>query len=129
MDRWERVGTDLWYCVPPETEPLDADSTLFFTFPVPSLEGSTQKRVGTRIATVGVTKQTAAFGHCIEARLGYDRSGYAEALVRGKGMPLFAMHENVRRGQGEVEQKEQVTAARLAAFRTRRDQPTAGLAS
>ena len=52
--------------------------------PVPSLEGSKQKRVGTRIATVGITKETLACGHVLDARLGYDRSGEAEASVPAK---------------------------------------------
>jgi len=50
-----------------------------------------------------------AMGDCIAARLGYDRSGYAEAVVAGKGMPLFAAHENARRGMGEVEEREQAS--------------------
>ena len=106
---WERVGVDLWYLLPEGTQPIDVESTLFFTVPVPSLEGTKQQRVGTRIATVGVTKQALAQGNCINARLGFDYSGYAEAILPRKGMPLFAAHENARRGLGEVEEREQLT--------------------
>lgn len=100
--------------VPESTPPVVTDDSLFFTVEVPSLEGSTQQRVGTRIATVGIVKKSLAVGNCIDARLGYDRSGFAEAVVRGKGMPLFAQHENVRRGMGMAEEREQLTAEQMA---------------
>ena len=63
--------------------------------------------MGTKLTTIAVQKKVVAFGNCLGARLGYDRSGYAEAVVRGHGMPLFAKEENARRGTGEVEQREQ----------------------
>ena len=85
---WERVGHDLWYRVPADVPPLPVASSVYFTLGAPTLEGVTKKWVGSVIKTVGVTKQATACGHCLDACLGYDRSGFAEGVVKGKGMPL-----------------------------------------
>ena len=40
---WERVGNDLWWLRPSELPPVDANSAVFFTQEVPTLEGSAKK--------------------------------------------------------------------------------------
>jgi hypothetical protein len=51
-----------------------------------------------------------AVGNSLAAALGHDRSGWGEAIVRGKGVPLLAAGEDARRGHGELDDKEQVGA-------------------
>ena len=50
----------------------------------------------------GNYEQRVAVGNCLAAALGFDRSGWGEALVHGKGVPLLAAGEDARRGRGGV---------------------------
>ena len=80
---------------------------LLFTAIVPTLElernwqGPVKKEKGNYGYAIAV-------GNCLAAALGYDRSGWGEAIVRGKGVPLLAAGEDARRGTGELDDKEQV---------------------
>ena len=73
-----------------------------------TLEGTEKKWVGTQLKTVGVLGHAVAVGHCLAARLGYDRSGYARAVVPRKGMPHYPTSRDVLRGTGTIEEREQL---------------------
>ena len=99
---FERLGPDLWrrYEVPTPAEHL------FFAALVPTLElqrnwqGPIKRGDGDR----GIV---LAFGSTLSALLGFDKSGWGEAVVPGKGVPLLAANEDARRGRGEMEEREQ----------------------
>eukprot|EP00966_Prymnesium_polylepis_P271506 6272924-Prymnesium_polylepis.1 len=80
-DHFERVGADLWYR---HEEPMDATS-LAFCAVVPTIEGCTKKWVSNKLTTFAKMGQVAGFGDCLPAALGFDRSGWGEAIVKGKG--------------------------------------------
>jgi len=79
-----------------------------------TLEGTEKKWVGTQLKTVGVLGHAVAVGHCLAARLGYDRSGYARAVVPRKGMPHYPTRD-VLRGTGTIEEREQLLGQKSAA--------------
>ena len=112
---FERVGQDLWYRLP---DPVPVERLCFTQF-VPTLEGLSKKWVNNKLTAVGVYGQAVASGTCLAAALGCDRSGWGEAIVCGKGMPLLAEGEDVRRGSGEVEEREQLPGAQPAKSRPR----------
>ena len=82
-----------------------------------TLEGTEKKWVGTQLKTVGKLGHAVAVGHCLAARLGYDRSGYARAVVPRKGMPLYSTDRDALRGTGTIEEREQLLGQKSVAAR------------
>ena len=80
-----------------------------------TLEGTEKKWVGTQLKTVGKLGHAVAVGHCLAARLGYDRSGYARAVVPRKGMPHYPTSRDVLRGTGTIEEREQLLGQKSTA--------------
>lgn len=100
---YERVGVDLWYRY---LSPMAAEDLLFAALvPTLELERNWQGPIKKEKDNYGYA---IAVGNSLAAALGHDRSGWGEAIVRGKGVPLLAAGEDARRGQGELDDKEQV---------------------